>query len=497
MQLEQALQLLWSLRHEQLSIYELSTKMQLSTKQVARKLKKWQEAGWICYHAGKGRGHLSTIQWQKDVEQQLLFILKQEFQQKNFTRLAAIYMSYFSERFQQKVATLLTEHLIFNEHQMKTMLTIPVYSKSLNLHPHHYRDTESGWVLSHIYSRLVTQHDEDILHHWEQIGERFIFYIRPFIYWHNGEKVTVEEIIQSIKKTFQLEKYSYFYRKVKSIKKRTNTTFEMIYSGGEDELLTLFTQLNFSLQHPLDERIGTGAYKIIQNAQGEVRLTAYAQYHLAQALIEHIQFITIPSTLQRQLQWSMQQNEEQYQRYVELGGIVSAYLNPFSKKWQKREARLFLLGILKQFAQQIEQVDSLKYACIDEHLPSTQHVTMENVQISYIVNQSKFVDALQKFCEERNVAIEINKQTVDDSSTSHLFEKADILIMGEYPAPLFILENDKEHPLSAGLDHTWSTPLYTSFREIYYPSNFRRSAETIYGYPNLTKCWMSESEEKG
>lgn len=492
--MEQALQLLWSLRNDQLSIDDLSHKIQLSPKQVVRKLKKWEEEGWICYYAGKGRGHLSTIHWQKDVEHQLLILLKQAFEQKDFNMLAAIQMTYFSDGFQQKVATLLTEQLLLNTHSMDPMLTIPIYSKSLNLHPHHYIDTESGWVLSHIYSRLVTQQQDkfqgDIVHHWEQVEDCFIFYVRPFIYWHNGEKVKIEEIIQSITATFELEKYSYFYHKVIHIKKRTSTTFEVIYNGKEEELLTLFSQLDFSLQHPFEKDIGTGAYKILQNMKGVVQLTVNAQYHHAHALIANIQFVTIPSTLKRKLEWSMQQ---QYQRQVELSGIVSAYLNPYSRNWQRPEARLFMLGILKQFAQQIEQVDSLKISYAHENLPSLQNATREKLRIGYIVNQSKFVEALQAFLAQQRIEAEVLKLEFDDTTMHHLFEQVDVLMIGEYPVAAFILEQDKEHPLSMYVDNTWHTPLYTAFREIYYPSNFRRSDEIIYGYPNLTKCWVSES----
>ncbi|WP_107941894.1 SgrR family transcriptional regulator [Metasolibacillus fluoroglycofenilyticus] len=496
--MELALQLLWSLRNEQLSIHKISEMMQLSTKQVTRKIKKWETEGWIRYCAGKGRGHISSIQWLQDIEKQLLIVLNSEFKQKNFKALTDINMSYFSEKFQQNVAALLTENIVSDERKAASMLTIPIYSKNLNLHPHNYSDTESGWVLSHIYSRIVIQNNNtfkgDLIHHWEQFGQCFIFYVRPFLYWHNGETVKIEEIMQSIKTTFMLNKYSYFFRKVISIEKRTNAIFEIKYIGGEEELLTLLSQLDFSLYHPLNYRIGTGAYKIAQDSNGAVQLTACSQYHLTQALINKIQFVTIPSTLQRRLEWSMQQNEAQYQSCVELGGIVSTYFNPFSNNLQKREVRLYMLWILKRFAQQIGQVDSLKSSCVQEILTSLQRVSMPALRIGYIVNQTKFIVALHNFCEEQGIQAEVIKLTIDDLPLNKLFTQVDLIIIGEYLAPPFILENDKEHPLSIILenvnDNTWFAVLYKSFREIYYPSNFRRSVENIYGYPNLTTCWF-------
>ncbi len=472
--------------------------MQLSAKQVTRKIKKWEAEGWIRYYAGKGRGHISSVQWLQDIEEQLLIALNNEFKQKNFKALTDINMAYFSEGFQQKVATLLTENIVSDERKKASMLTIPIYSKNLNLHPHNYRDTESGWVLSHIYSRIVVQNNNtfqgDLIHHWEQFGQRFVFYVRPYLYWHNGETVKIEEIIQSIKTTFMLNKYSHFFKKLISIEKLTNAAFEITYMEEGEELLILLSQLDFSLYHPLNYRIGTGAYKIAQDAKGVVQLAACSQYHLAQALINNIQFVTIPSTLQRRLEWSMQQNMAQYQRFVELGGVVSAYFNPFSNNLQEREVRLYMLWILKRFSQQIVQVDSLKSSCVHGALFSPQRVDMPPLRIGYIVNQLKFVVALQKFCEEQGIQVEVIKLTIDDLPVNNLFAQVDLLLIGEYLAPTFILENDKEHPLAIifenSKDETWFAVLYESFREIYYPFNFRRGEENIYGYPNLTKCWF-------
>jgi len=78
-----------------------------------------------------------------------------------------------------------------------------------------------------------------------------------------------------------------------------------------------------------------------------------------------------------------------------------------------------------------------------------------------------------------------------------IFERVDVLIMGEFPIEMELfstLKYDPHHPFSLILhpneEKTWFCQLYESFREISYPHGFIRSRTSIYGYPDLSQSWI-------
>ena len=60
---------LWLLGTEQLSMQKIANAFNVSTKQAARKLKQYEQQGWITYIPGQGRGKKSRIMWHKNVEE--------------------------------------------------------------------------------------------------------------------------------------------------------------------------------------------------------------------------------------------------------------------------------------------------------------------------------------------------------------------------------------------------------------------------------------------
>lgn len=499
-----SLYILWSLRQTPLSIHEISLLMRLSEKQVIRKIRKWELEGWISYSPGKGRGNLSSIKWLKDVEESLLQSLQEAFKQKSFLLLNNLNMNYFSDSFQQQVVDLLVRHMSTVEQSGLPTIKFPIYISTPSLHPQLVNDTESAWILSHIYSRIVLQNEKsefegDLVHHWDKFESRFIFYLRPRLFWHDGNEVKMEEIIDALNSSFQLPKYLYFTRKFVCIEKVSNQAFCIEYKGSERELLMLLSQIDFSLYHPEKSFIGTGPYKIENRADGIIQIIAHTKYHLAQSYIDSVEFVTIPSILQRKIVFSMQQTH-QLQRYKELSGLVYAYLNPYSDKLHNQQIRSYVLHILKLFAIEIEQVDALKVSLIHEHVKLNQQLILPRIKIGYIVNQTKFVDALRSICQQYALEVEIIHYHVSREFTIRTsFEQVDILIMGEFPDKNELLPikiYDTEHPFSIISEQqnpeTWHCLLYESYREIFYPVRFRRSLTSFYGYPDLARSWICE-----
>ena len=501
--LKNPLHILWSVREKRLTIHKISQILMLSNKQVVRKLKQWDSEGWITYTPGKGRGNISTIDWRRNLEEHLIQELGSAFTLQKFHALNELDLKCFSESFHQKTVELLINRLSLIQQEKYPTLNIPIYGKRPILHPHKFHDTESGWILSCLYSRIVIKNElnefeGDIVHHWKNIDHKFIFYIRPRVYWHDGEIVTVDEVIQSIQSTFLLPRYFLFAEKVVNISIESSRSFSIEYRGEEAELLLLLSQIDFSIYHPLKENIGTGAYRVEMTKESLLQLNFHPKYHLAQAFIDQIQFITIPSTLQRKMEWSIQQKNHQLQVYNEFSGIVSAYLNPLSKVLQKVGIREYIISFLKNFSILVGQTDSLKVPFMKEYPLLDKPEQINHLKIGYIVNQTKFIEALNNCCKKHNLDVEIIKYNIDqENHVMSIFERVDVLIMGEFPTRMELfptLKYDPHHPFSLILDpneeEKWFCRLYESFRKISYPYGFIRSRTSIYGYPDLSRSWI-------
>ncbi|WP_332649478.1 ABC transporter substrate-binding protein [Lysinibacillus sp. 54212] len=501
--MDHLLYLLWSVRERRVSIKELSELMALSDKQVIRKLKRWEIEGWFIYSPGRGRGHLSKIEWKKDLENTVLNDLTVAIQSQNYSGLNTLDFTLFSEVFQHKIMELVAEQLVTKQQEERGLLTIQIYSKNLGLNPLRVNDAENGWIMSHIYSRLLYKTDKgeyigDLVHHWKRYKYQFVFYVRPRLFWHDGDPVLIEEIVNSISTSFGLQKFSSFHKKLGWVRKETDFSFSIEYKGEENELLLLLSQIDFSLTKTNKPKIGTGSYKIEKHEEGLLTLVANEKYHLAQALINRLQFVTIPSSLGRKMESTMKQNDKGLQANKELAGIVSAYINPRSHKLQDEKIRKYIIGFLKHFANRVERLDELKVSLWrDVYLPSTVQTTF--LRIGYIINQAKFVHLLDALCSDHGLDVEIVKYNIDDDiDILAFFNSVDILIMGEYPIEdeLDIINRyDKQHPLSVILNsmnqsQTWSCQLYESYRRIYYPSEFQKSNSSIYGYPELSRSWL-------
>lgn len=501
--MKKPLHILWSVREKRLTMQEISQLLMLSKKQVVRKLKQWESEGWITYTPGKGRGNVSTIEWCEDLEEYLIEELSSAFARQEFHALNKLDLNYFSEKFHQKTIELLINRLSLLQQDECPTLNIPIYGKRSILHPHKLDDTESFWILSCIYSRIVfknelNEFEGDIVHHWKNYNNKFVFYLRPRIYWHDGDSVTVDEVIQSIQSTFLLPKYFVFAAKIVSINKESSRAFSIVYKGEEMELLLLLSQIDFSIYHPLKENIGTGAYRVGKAKEGLLQLNFHSKYHLAHAFIDQVQFVTIPSTLQRKMEWSIHHKSHQLKVYNELSGIVSAYLNPYSKALQEAEIRQYIIIFLKTFSILVGQIDSLKVPFIKGHSLPAKPKQINHLKIGYIVNQTKFVEALNTYCKQHNLDVEIIKYNIkDDNDIMSIFESVDVLIMGEFPTEMELFPTfryNPNHPLSLILQDnekaTWFCQLYKSFREISYPYSFIRSQISIYGYPDLSRSWI-------
>ncbi|WP_274309803.1 SgrR family transcriptional regulator [Solibacillus daqui] len=456
---------LWALKSEALAIHDIAEYLQLSVKQTARNLKKYEQQGWLTYIPGKGRGNKSKIIWHKNVEE----IVEESLNDPKLSR--AILKILDVEPLPEALVTTIFSSLFFKQNPLPSQLTIPIYNAQLNIDPLTVTDTESAWIVSHLFSRLVDEHGEgDLAFHWEQKQGKFIFYMRTSLYWHTGQPMEMQQIVNSLLKSFNHGSYMQYRAKLKGIH-YSNQCLIFDYDGTLQELLLVLAQIEFSIQY---KGFYSGAFIIKQNVTNQYVLTANPNYHLAKPIICNILLQTIPSQMARKISSSIV-DENNWTEKLEYGGTFYLYYKSDVSKLLEQHLQAFFY----QFAKEVSILDESKIALhsnpIDIVIPSA------SFKVGYIVNKEKFVDLLRIM---GSPLIQVDHLTVKDAQNEEKLENYDCLIVPIYPNLLEYSRNSFETIFTSRI------ALYDSYRKMYYPKNFIRKGHDLFGYPNLKESYL-------
>ncbi|MCH7321342.1 SgrR family transcriptional regulator [Solibacillus sp. MA9] len=458
---------LWALNSESLAIHDIAECLQLSVKQAARNLKKYEHQGWLTYIPGKGRGNKSKIIWHKNVEKMIEVSL-------NDPKLtSAILKSIDVEPFPEALVTTIFSSLFFAKNQLPSQLTIPIYNAQLIINPLTVNDTESAWIVYHLFSRLVDEHGEgDLAYHWEQKQGKFIFYIRSNLYWHTGQPMKMQQIVNSLLKSFNHGSYMQYRAKLKGIH-YSNQCLIIDYNGPLQELLLVLAQFEFSIQY---DGVFSGAFVIKQTEVNQYVLTANPNYHLVKPIICNVMLQTIPSQMARKIS-SSNVDVLNWMEKREYGGTFYLYYKSEVSKQHEQHLQQFFF----HFANEVSILDESKIAL--QSNTNDIETPLASLKVGYIVNKEKFVDLLRLM---GSPLILVDHLTVKDAQNAEKLVDYDCLIVPIYPN---LLEYSRD---SFETIFTNRFALYDSYRKMYYPKNFIRKGHDLFGYPNLKESYIVE-----
>ncbi len=454
---------LWLLGTEQFSVQEIADELNISTKQAARKLKQYEQQGWITYVPGQGRGNKSRISWLKNVEA----IVQQNIADPEF-QLRMLQQLNF-DMLSETAVTSIMSHFLSTARQ-KHSLKIPIYNTGLQTDPLQLNDTESAWVMMHIYSRLIDENGcGDLAYHWEQRGDKFIFYIRPTIYWHTGEIMTNEQIVSSLEHSFHHESYNFARRKLNQLTYEGNCII-FDYAGELEELLKVLAQLEFSIQY---EQFNSGPYFLKPLTAEQYELQVNPHYYLAKPILKSILLQPIPSELIRKVSLMNSQSHNWVEKLEHGGTFYLYYKDSLTPKEEKQLADFFTY-----FANEVSKIDCTKIP-VNQGTKATVEITMP-LNIGYVVNKPRFVELLKELSDSIHVA----HLTVADIKDVNNLEKYDCIVVPFY--------DGSDLPVVHALDYLFANrlPLYKSYRKMFYPKGFIRKGSDIFGYPNLKESYL-------
>ncbi|MFM2484838.1 HTH-type transcriptional regulator SgrR [Celerinatantimonas yamalensis] len=281
------------------TLAELAELFSCTPRHVRALLKQMQRQGWVSWQASIGRGHRSILQClisQKELQQQQLRQLVEQGKLAEALQLAGEAPQQLHQR--------LVEKLGFSTQHGQQILRVPYYRQMPNLDPSQWLRRSEHHLLRQIFNGLTRFKEEtpyvgaDLAHHWHQRDAlTWQFYLRPSVYFHNGQRLQAEDIVASLIRARSHALLSNIQQVQCAAGQVTIKLSEPLPNlplllALPSALITPANQAeiaNFA-SHP----IGTGPYQVIKNDAWHLKFQAFEHYFGWRGLLDEIEIIHLP-----------------------------------------------------------------------------------------------------------------------------------------------------------------------------------------------------------
>lgn len=278
---------------------------------------KMEQACWIEFRSGRGRGNTSELTFLHPVTTALLDEAKERVLQGDVQSafawlqahetLAIVrplflewLMTYFGYSTQQ----------VGQDRTIET-LRLPIYRPIVSLEPANALYAFDTHLVHQIYSRLVQYNHlqqtftKDIAHHWEvnEDATCWTFYLHKGITFHHGQELTAQDVYASLTRLqdpsvvhhWLVQDIDYIQvihpYQIQIILRRPNTLF-LFYLSHSAASISPASELSTHPQHTLP--IGSGPYQVVSHHTGKCTLTLFPSYFGYRGHIDQIEIIIVP-----------------------------------------------------------------------------------------------------------------------------------------------------------------------------------------------------------
>lgn len=257
-------------------------------------LNKMEEEGWLEWHPAPGRGKLSQLIFKRsraDVSENLA----RRYLEEGKIGQALKVLDHDSAKLAQVVESYLG--IVHQEGQQ--VVRLPYYRPLTTLNPSVPMRRSELHITQQIFSGL-TQIDEseqlkpDLAHTWEMLTPtHWRFYIRPSVRFHNGDLLTMQNIVDCLSSLKSKNLYSHFSR----VESPAQQIIDIHLTQNDYHLPLLLSESCAKIMLPSESRadnfdlfpIGTGPYKVVQNDNKRLVLQAFDGYFGFRPLLDRVE----------------------------------------------------------------------------------------------------------------------------------------------------------------------------------------------------------------
>lgn len=257
-------------------------------------LNKMEEQGWIEWHPSPGRGKLSQLIFKRsraDVSENLA---RRYLEEGKIGQALQVL-----DQDSAKLAQVVESYLGVQHQEGQQVVRLPYYRQLSVLNPRKPIRRSEQHIIRQIFSGL-TRLDEneqlqpDLAHTWEMVSKtHWRFYLRPSVRFHNGDLLTIEAVIESLRSLTDKHLFSH----LKTVSSPSRYVVDIHLKRPDFKLPLLLSEACAKILLPDSAKsddydlfpIGTGPYKITRNDEQKLVLHAFDGYFGFRPLLDSIE----------------------------------------------------------------------------------------------------------------------------------------------------------------------------------------------------------------
>lgn len=298
----------------------------VSAKQAKRRLQRYQQAHYLRFFPGSGRGHLSRVIFYREFQEELNEAVTDLLAAEKLTELSDLlrlevpteWLQPFYDRFRQHFRLQETddEKIVLNRIQKRPLTTLDPVKVSI-----HHEVNLLYQICDCLTKDVAGNAAPGLAHHWvyEKSDYAWRFSLRKGVLFHHGKTMTSRDVV-------------YTFERIKNVLPQPPWQLQnllQIVATGEYEV-TFFLKhaeplfpvylasvlfVILPADRPFDALLpsGTGAFQIQENSTKRVVLKAFDRYYGLRPLIDEVRYLMMPFSKISQAEFT-EQNE-----YLEAG----------------------------------------------------------------------------------------------------------------------------------------------------------------------------------
>ncbi len=282
---------------QRVTVAELAERCFCSERHVRTLLGQLEKAGWLTWRAQAGRGKRGELTFLTSPQSVRATLLEQELdrgQHQNALDLAQL----APEQLRQVLQPLLGGRW---QNDIPT-LRIPYYRPLEPLTPGFLPGRAEQHLAGEVFAGLTRFDDNctepvaDMAHHWDVSpdGCSWRFYLRPTLRWHNGEAVSVNQLLESLHHLLALPALERLFASVSKISAPHARCLQFTLHQPDYWLPWRLASYCSRLAHPSDSTLGCGPFRLTSHTSSLVRLENHDGYHLRHPLLRAIEYWITP-----------------------------------------------------------------------------------------------------------------------------------------------------------------------------------------------------------
>ncbi|KAA1036581.1 ABC transporter substrate-binding protein [Macrococcus equipercicus] len=424
---------------------QIAEYLNVSSRQLTRMLKKWENEGLIDYKAGNGRGNNSKIDFKMDVEEQVIDYFFGAIEKKSIEEITQLLKLPLPQRVKRQIHTVINDAVANARNEKCYIYPDFSYMEYISFIPSSYHpltllDPNTSLIIVNTMSRLYHFNEKGDIQPFLVIFEEWhenilTLHLKRNVKFSDGTVMNARCVATCLNELITHERYKRFFSTVECIKASGLYTVEITGTQHIDSIREKLTTLPASIYKEKEgEYIGTGPYCIAERQRDTLKLESNLFYFNNTSDITTLWLTT---------------DKEEYNDFLkarqfteltadEVVSMESFIFNPRSDRLNIKQRRYLSLRIMDYFAQ---QGGTSSCRLFDTYLSALERIRDNEVIFSDAVKILVRQDSdhhlkLTDYLQSAGIPLEVVMTSSHDFKYMHLDDSdADIIGMNEIYEP--------------------------------------------------------------